>query len=554
MPSSPLSALERRRLRYRPGLAARRLALLRQLDRTSLATAQQVQRLHELLCFLRAYPDDERVLQQVERMLGRFERRADLRAHRDELAYSGIAGTTIWFPFFYPTARWLATRWPDALQLDRTDTVAEEAIAKLLPALMSPLEAHALRESHLPGFTALDRLRGRRTDATFLIERVAAMPGNDFTREAFYDLINPSCELLPTADSPSRTRALFAMAPRSFQTQPLRSGRPNLRAQIVRAPRKWRRLAGAAAHDLIDLARSSMVTRERDLDAITHGNPRDAWRVDDGDGLAFGLFGMVPERRAALPAIYGGLTLQSGVPIGYHQFDLIGRNVAVSFNTFETFRGGESAHVFARLLAALHAVFGATSFSIEPYQLGDGNEEGVQSGAWWFYNKMGFRPRAKVALRLAAAENARLKTRPSHRSSAATLKQLARHHVFLDADPARPGLLILPAAIGLKVGAFLAELAADDRARALAIASDLAQRTCGLTSLRSLSGSERRAWNAICPLIAMLASEGWRSTDRTLLLRLVRAKAAVSERDYVQRLAQQPGLLRALATISQATS
>ena len=103
---------------------------------------------------------------------------------------------------------------------------------------------------------------------------------------------------------------------------------------------------------------------------FAYGNPRDVWLVDDGDGLAFALIGMVPERRAALPAIYGGLTLQNGVPIGYHQADFLGRSAAISFNTFETFRGGESAHVFARLLAALHAFSGATSFSIEPYQLG----------------------------------------------------------------------------------------------------------------------------------------------------------------------------------------
>ena len=40
---------------------------------------------------------------------------------------------------------------------------------------------------------------------------------------------------------------------------------------------------------------------------------------------------------------------------------------------------------------ALRLAFGCTSFSIEPYQLGRDNDEGIESGAWWFYRKLGFR-------------------------------------------------------------------------------------------------------------------------------------------------------------------
>ncbi len=146
-----------------------------------------------------------------------------------------------------------------------------------------------------------------------------------------------------------------------------------------------------------------MVTRQRDLDAFAYANARDVWWIEDDGGLAFALIGMRSERRAVVPAIYGGLTLQNGVPVGYHQSDLVGRSAAISFNTFETFRGGEAAHTFARLLAALAHGFGTRSFSIEPYQLGKGNDEGLASGAWWFYAKLGFRPRARAGATLARA-------------------------------------------------------------------------------------------------------------------------------------------------------
>lgn len=534
MSARSLAALERCRDRYGADVAAAKQTLLRTLARTTLATPEQVRRLHEVLCFLRAYPDNAAVLRQVETMLARFSRRRDLRAHREALAYSGIAGTLTWFPFFYPTARWIAARWPGALRLDRSDVEAEQSLAKLLPALMTPIEAHALREAHLPGYAALDRLRGRRSDATFVIERVAAMPGTEVTREAFYDAINPSCELLPAPGVPSRTLAHFPRAPRAWQTAALPRGRPELRNEIVRAPRAIRRASAHDAEALLALAHGAMITRQRDLDSIAYGNPRDVWLVDDGGGLAFALIGMVLERRAALPALYGGLTLQNGVPIGYHQADLLGRSAAISFNTFDTFRGGASAHVFARWLAALHAFSGATSFSIEPYQLGQGNEEGIESGAWWFYTKLGFRPRARTSLRLAAGELKRRRARADYRSAPDVLRRLAAHHVFLDLDPKVPAPLLLPTRIGLRVGAYLAELAPGDREKALARAHELALTRCGVTTLRGLSRDERVAWSRLAPLFAALPLRGWTPAERAALLALARKKGAPSERSYAQ--------------------
>jgi hypothetical protein len=549
MTARALAALERHRDEYTADAAARKLVALRALARSRLRAADQVRRLHEVLCFMRAWPDNAAVLREVERLLAGFERRADLLAHRDALAFSGIAGTVIWFPFFYPTARWIAQRWPDALRLDRNDTVADESIGKLLPALVTPLETHALREAHLSGYASLDRLRGRSSDATFLIEQVAAMPGSDETREAFYDLINPSCELHPSAGTPSRTNAHYPRAPGCWQTTPLRRGRPELSAELQRLPQKLRRVSAAEGETLLTLAHGAMITRQRDLDTIAHGNARDVWLADDGEGLTFALIGMVPERRVALPALYGGLTLKNGVPIGYWQADFLGRSAAVSFNTFETFRGGESAHHFARLLAALRAFAGVSSFSIEPYQLGQGNDEGIESGAWWFYFKLGFRPRTHAAVQLAAAEVQRQRARPRHRSTPQTLRMLAEHHLHYDLDPQHPAPLLPPARIGLRVGDHLASLA-NDRTVAMERALAEAKRRCGLALLDGFTRNERTAWRGLAPLIATLPMAHWSAKDRAALVALARAKGAASERGFAQRLGVHLRLEVSLARLS----
>jgi hypothetical protein len=544
--AAALRALERERDAYGPGAAARKRALFAVLATARLRTASEVRRLHETLCFLRAYPDDARLLAAVEAMLACFDRRADLRAHRDVLAHSGIAGTTTWYPFFWPTARWLVARWPHQLRFDRNDAEAEKSLGRALPLLVTPNEAGALRELKLAGYAAIDKLRARgETDAAFLVRRVAALAGDDVTREAFYDAINPSCELLATADTPARTREKFAPAPVLFRSTPLQRGRPDLRAEMQRPPLSVRRLSAADGERLDDLARGAMVGRSRDLDAFAYGNARDTWLIDDGGGLAFGLIGMAPERRAPLAAIYGGLTLSNGVPVGYIQVDVVGRTAALSFNTFASFRGGEAAFTVGRLLGALRHVFGVDAFSIEPYQLGQGNEEGIASGAWWFYFKLGFRPRAAAARKLAAAEAARMQRQPVYRSPPATLRALAAYHLFLDFDPRRRTPLPPLASIGLRVARLLAARD-EDRDAARAQVEDEAAKLLGLSALREFNSRERQAFANFSPLVLLAGAARWTQEERRALLALIRAKAADSEFDYVRQLAAHRPFCRAL--------
>lgn len=541
MNTTALAALEKLRGVYSGAAVHAKRSLLQRLARERMRTPAALRRLHELLCWMRAYPDDADVLARVVSLLGSFHRRADLRAHCDALADSGIAGTAIHYRFFAGQAQWLAQRWPRQLTLDRSDREAEQRIATALPVLLSRPEAHALTELGLPGYQALDRVRPRgQTDAAFLLQRIAALPGDGFTREAFSDGVDASFVLAAGADTPSRTQAHWARAPLVFRDRPPTQERPELRRELARAPRRVRRLSRRDGEALVELARAAMVTRARSLEAFSFANPDDAWLVDDGDGLAFGLVGVVPERRHALAAYYGGLTLRNGVPIGYTQADLLGPSAALSFNTFETFRGGEAAFSFARWLAALHHAFGARSFSIEPYQLGRHNDEAIDSGAWWFYAKLGFAPRDAGARRLARQERDRIARRASHRSSRTTLERLAERHLFFDLDASRPRPWVSLAELALRAGAELSQRQGADREAALDRCSlDLA-RCCGVASFRGWSEPQRQAWRRAAPLVLSLAPARWPEADRLALAQVLRDKGGRGEREFLARYLLHP--------------
>jgi hypothetical protein len=537
-PATLLRRLEATRLEYGPGRAAAKLAWLERLARTRLASARQVLRLHEHLCFVRAYPDSRAVLARVERMLAGFARRGDLRRHRDELADSGVAGCDIRYRFFWPTARWLAARWPERLAIDWDEVDDPEKLAALLPLLVTPVQATWLRIRKPAPRAALDRLRGRDSDAAFFVRRVAAMPGDDFTREASFDALEPPFVLRPAPATPSRTHARYERAPVVFRKAAPPRGRPDLRAELARPPRSVRPVAATLGQRLIDLAQEAMVTRARDLDAFAYGDARDVRVVDDGDGLQWALIGTLPERRPVLRTTYGQLALRNGVPVAYAEADMLFGCADLAYNTFETFRGGESAFVFARLLGMLRHVFGARSFTFEPYQLGHDNEEGLASGAWWFYYKLGFRPRNAAIRAIVRTELGRMQRNAAHRSSRRTLARLAEDYLYFEPEGRRAAYWPRLA----ELGARLATVKGADREAA---------RLLGVSPPRA--SATRIAWTRWAPIVASLPGLAqWSADERSALARIVFAKGGRRDSDYLALFEAHPKLGAALRRMTGA--
>src|SRR5687768_491265 len=225
MRPDPLRALEKLRNVFHKTSGREKRMQMQRLARTQLRSATEVGRLHEILCFVRAYPDDARTLAAASRMLRAFARRADLRRHADALENTGIAGTAIRFPFFWPTARWLAHKWPRRLTLDRLDRAADRAIGKLF----------GVRS----GFAVLDRIRPRGlSDAVCFVRLVEQMPGGSFSHEAFYDAIEPVLELRAGDGTPDRTTAWIRAGAFGWQRAPLGAEKPDLRREIRRRARR----------------------------------------------------------------------------------------------------------------------------------------------------------------------------------------------------------------------------------------------------------------------------------------------------------------------------
>jgi hypothetical protein len=116
---------------------------------------------------------------------------------------------------------------------------------------------------------------------------------------------------------------------------------------------------------------------------------------------------------------------KNGVPIGYIEGLIRDANMETGFNLYYTFRDGETAWLYAMLLKVLQECSGVKTFSVDPYQIGHENEEAIESGAFWFYRKLGFVPELKELRPLLSREEQKINSQSGYRTPQATLRKLA---------------------------------------------------------------------------------------------------------------------------------
>src|SRR5207253_5688779 len=182
----------------------------------------------------------------------------------------------------------------------------------------------------------------------------------------------------------------------------------------------------------LDLVKEATGVRYRELYGTANADLGWVVQANVGRGVEIYFWGLPPEKRLPLRAYLAGFTVKNGVPINYVECISLFDWTEIGFNTFPAYRDGETAWIYAQHLLLLRQLHGTNAISVYPYQIGDGNEEAIASGAFWFYRKMGFRSMDPELEKLAQAEEKKVRANPKYRTSARTLRRLSKAHVVYE--------------------------------------------------------------------------------------------------------------------------
>jgi hypothetical protein len=170
--------------------------------------------------------------------------------------------------------------------------------------------------------------------------------------------------------------------------------------------------------------------------------------------------------------------------------------------------------------------FGVDHFIAEPSQFGGGNREGLESGAFWFYYRLGFRPVVGKLATLAAQQYAQMDREPGYRSPVHVLRQFTRSDIELRMVPDASGPPACdPGDLSLAVTAWIAARFRADRGAAERFAVRTVTRALGIRNASRWPAPERAAFQSFCLLLAQVEGlAAWPARDKARAVTLARAK------------------------------
>lgn len=548
--------------RFEPGNNLRAQKLLAQLGRRRFPDAASLIRFHELLLFLRAYPHTPAMRLTCEELLASFHKRVTrLRvAGEDVTAFvdprvSGIAGTAFSAIWSYDIARYLAARYPTRVEIDWDGYEGEEQLVSVLKSFLPLFEDGAYVVYPVPYLAWIHSAkRPNETDLAWLLRQFEHFPIGEREKANLFDSLKLWIHWKLGNSRATRTKMRVRVNRTFYHDGPLiRRSEVSLDRELEDSlPLPLKKLSRADGERLVGLGRDMMTVRYRELHGFTYGDSLHVLRADAGRGVEFVIWGLPPERRLPLLGYHAVLILKNGVPAGYAESLALFERTEVGINLFYTFRDGESAWIYARLLRFLRQYLHVSVFSVEPYQLGSHNKEGIEAGAFWFYRKLGFRPIQQQIARMVAREERKLAKHPGYRTPVRILRRLAAGHLLYEAPSApHPGEwdnFRIPN-IGLAVQRRLVEqFGGGEQNHREALVTSVA-RALGVKPAE-LSASEHRVFSDLALVLALIPDlSHWAKEEKSAIAQIVRAKAGTDESRYVRLMQSHHKLRERLRTI-----
>lgn len=504
--------------------------------------------IHDLLLFVKAFPlkaeDRRRAEVGLTSVSERASELAGSRAGYAKILFdSGIAGTAMRARFSIDMCRWMLEVEPGAVSIDGLEG-DESRVRELLLSLVLPAERDAADDER---HDVLSRIKDLSAGGPlrWMIGAIEMRTPDPLLRHALWENCGIALSVRPGRSVLARTWCEGVVGPLHAWPEGLK-GKVDVRG-IMEAPlSNDGRLDARHRRPWLDAARGVLVGCQRETDPVTLCDPAAVRYHPMGEGIGVALFTLPPSRRAAYDPYVGYVAFSNAVPVAYGGAWLFPGKSKVGINIFPAFRGGPSQLLFAQILRCYAQRYGTGCFEAENYQLGCGNADGIRSGAYWFYHRMGFRTTVPRLADIAEQEAGRMRADPAHRTDSAVLRKLAAEPMRLEMHR-EDAPMFEPLDLSERVLHHLAGISRGDRHQALRIVSRRVARALGVSrNMRSWPDRDRAGFVDLAPAIDLIPDlEKWPPGEKRLLVSLMRSKARLTEDQYIASLRRHKRLLKA---------
>lgn len=393
--------------------------------------------LYDACMFLLAFPDSPAIENLAEKLLQQLRNSADFLYQKGRikdlnfLEESAIRGTSIAARFTRSLVSYLSNEFPVQVfmhSMQGDDTRVRDTLLLCLPSVLQDI---------LPAGTEnlVEWLENQANAAgisniKYLLNLIEGIDADEKVKDQLFESLEVYTGLRFDPGIPDRAAISVPTSSKRYVKAGLQK-KPEPAGILKKPAPKEVRLSLPEKEELMLASRLSLLTLSRETDSVTFASAENTSLFDMGDGLQIALFGLPPNRRQAIETYVGYMAFANGIPCSYGGAWCFHHSALIGLNIYEAFRGGESARLCLELMRVYQTVCGITHFRVEPYQLGEGNDDGLHSGVYWFYYRLGYRPESPKLAIIAESEWKKISSKKGYRPTAATMKKLISGHMHI---------------------------------------------------------------------------------------------------------------------------
>lgn len=395
--------------------------------KVALSASKYLLQYHDMLLYILAYPQNKKQIQFVTTELNRIALFIKSSTNKKYFTNTGLPFSSIVLRFSHDAVQWLLQQNDATISLHSFEENAIELnnILKFtLPSVEFELTNSGFSNDEILEVLGIDETK----KLEFLTQQFQQLNTQPSIKDFLWESIKPFIHIQLQQKQFSKSFNFFQQKNIFYHNEILKNfDYKLLLSSALPTPISF---SDSELQKLVTVIKKAMIVTLRETDTSTYIDEKTLRYYQLERGISIAIYGMKPNRQMALQSYIGYTLFKNGLPTAYGGSWIFGEAAMFGLNIFEPFRSGESGYLMCQLLRVYIQVFKLNYIEIEAYQFGKDNEDGIKSGAFWFYYKYGFRSLDKDLQNLAKTEYTKLKTIKDYRTSENKLKALAESNMF----------------------------------------------------------------------------------------------------------------------------